>query len=358
MSLFVDIKKKYKGFTLDIQLDLEKGVCGLLGASGCGKSMTLRCISGIEKPDSGIIVVNGKTLFDSKKRINLPSRQRKVGLAFQQNALFPHMNVEENMLFGLPHVSRHERNLRVAESLQTMGIRELKDRYPGQLSGGQLQRIALARSLVSSPEILMLDEPFSALDAHIKSTLGHELSMVLSAFPETVLYVSHDMDEVYGICPQIAVIADGKVVEYGKREDLLLHPTTLAGARITGCKNISETIIRDKSTVFAKKWGIALTCPKVNMQNQDVFVCIRAHHVSMVSDDLLGRQENTFSAKVLFMSETRFEYTFGCSLMKEDGTYAEEIFYWLIEKSRMEHMLQADEKITLAILPEDVLLVR
>jgi len=162
MNLIVEIKKKYPDFNLDINFKSGKETLGILGSSGSGKSMTLRAIAGIVNPDRGRIILNGRTLFESDKKINLPVRERKVGLLFQNYALFPNLSVRENIEFGIRKLPQAERSCRVEEKLAAMQIEHLQDKYPYQLSGGEQQRTALARTLVTEPECLLLDEPFSA----------------------------------------------------------------------------------------------------------------------------------------------------------------------------------------------------
>ena len=182
MSVFVDLEKRLKGdFHLKVAFEAENEILALLGASGCGKSMTLRCIAGIVRPDRGRIVLNGRTLFDSERHIDLPPQQRGVGYLFQQYALFPHMTVEKNVCAGTREGTRAERKAAVQRILRTLGLEELAQRLPANLSGGQQQRAALARILVGKPEILLLDEPFSALDEHIKWKIELELADTLRA---------------------------------------------------------------------------------------------------------------------------------------------------------------------------------
>ena len=180
MSLRAEIHKKLGAFSLDISLETQGGVLGLLGASGCGKSMTLKCIAGIEKPDSGYIALDGTVLFDSKRGINLAPQQRKVGYLFQNYALFPHMTVRQNILCGLKWEKRREiREQKYRDILKLLQLEELQKHRPHQLSGGQAQRTALARMLVNEPHLLLLDEPFSALDSHLREKLQMELRELL-----------------------------------------------------------------------------------------------------------------------------------------------------------------------------------
>ena len=164
MSLYVDIEKHLPGFHLRTSFEAGNEILSILGASGCGKSLTLKCIAGIETPDRGRIVLDGRVLFDSQKRINLPVRDRKIGYLFQTYALFPHMTVRENIACGL---TSRDRSF-VGSWVEKFYLSGLEDHYPSQLSGGQQQRTALARMLASRPSLIMLDEPFSALDDYLK----------------------------------------------------------------------------------------------------------------------------------------------------------------------------------------------
>ncbi len=179
-NLLVNIQKYLPNYNLITNFTADNYPLGLLGASGAGKSMILRCIAGLEKPNSGCIILNGRVLFDEQKQINLPVRDRHVGFVFQNYALFPHLSVAQNIAFGLQHLSPPNRNRRVNELITLMHLPGLQNRYPKNLSGGQQQRVALARALAVQPEILLLDEPFSALDTHLRSQLEKQLIAILS----------------------------------------------------------------------------------------------------------------------------------------------------------------------------------
>ena len=201
MSLEINIEKKLDGFTLRAAFTAGNTSTALLGASGCGKSMTLRCIAGIVKPDRGRIVLDGRMLFDSAQHIDLPPQQRGVGLLFQNYALFPNMTVEQNILCGLKaEKDPAARRAACAEMLRAMRLEPLAKRYPAQLSGGQQQRAALARILVGKPRILMLDEPFSALDSYLREEVEGEVGSLLASFAGTALLVTHNRDEAYRLC--------------------------------------------------------------------------------------------------------------------------------------------------------------
>ena len=207
MSLEVNIEKKLDGFTLRAAFSAGNIPTALLGASGCGKSMTLRCIAGIVKPDKGRIVLDGRVLFDSEQHIDLPPQQRGAGLLFQNYALFPNMTVEQNILCGLKaEKDRAARQARCAELLRAMRLEPLAKRYPAQLSGGQQQRTALARILAGRPRILMLDEPFSALDSYLREAVESEVGSLLAGFDGTALLVTHNRDEAYRLCPEMVVL--------------------------------------------------------------------------------------------------------------------------------------------------------
>ena len=183
MSLTVDMKKKLGSFELETKFEAENGVTCLLGPSGCGKSMTLKCIAGIEKPDEGRIELDGTVLFDSKKGINLPPQKRMVGYMFQNYALFPNMTVRQNILCGMRHIKdKAEKEARLNKYVSMFRLEGLENHRPAQLSGGQAQRTALARIMVSDPKLLLLDEPFSALDAHLRDKLMIEMRDVLARF--------------------------------------------------------------------------------------------------------------------------------------------------------------------------------
>lgn len=260
MSLDMKVKKDFGGFVLDLELHAENEVLALLGASGCGKSMTLKCISGIIKPDEGYVRVNGKTLFDSEQNINLTPQERHVGLLFQNYALFPNMTVEQNIMMGMTgfDMKTSEKKERVREMIRSFYLDGLENHRPAQLSGGQQQRVALARIMVSRPSILMLDEPFSALDSFLRWELEQELMKVLEDFEGTSIIVSHNRDEVYRISDRIAVIVDGHKDCSDKKEQLFANPPTYRSAMLTGFRNFSRIERIDADHIKAIDWGAVL----------------------------------------------------------------------------------------------------
>ena len=232
MSLLVDIEKDYGGFHLCSRFETNGGITGLLGASGCGTSQTLRCIAGVQTPDQGRIVLDGVTLYDSERHINLTPQQRGVGYLFQSYALFPNMTVRANILTGLRREKDAAKKQAAFEhAIHLLKLEGLEDRRPAQLSGGQAQRVALARMLVSRPKALLLDEPFSAIDSHLRDQLQVDLLALLADFPGDMVIVTHSRDEAYHMCGQIAVMDAGRVLAHGPTKQVFADPRTVQGGR-------------------------------------------------------------------------------------------------------------------------------
>ena len=309
MSLYVDIEKDLGSFKLKVKFEQEDGIVGLLGQSGCGKSMTLRCIAGIVKPDKGKIISNGKVFFDSEKKINLTPQQRNIGFLFQNYALFPHMSVKQNIQLGIEKLSKEEKDEITKKYLKKFRLEGFEDRYPWQLSGGQQQRIALARALCLNPDILILDEPFSALDYHLRSNMENELCEILKDFDGNVLFVTHDISEAYRISDDIIVFDNGLSLPKRTKNELFVHPSCMTEAVITGCKNISSCDIINTNTVFAKDWGFNCKIEKGVNENSK-YIGIRAHHMKVVEDNSQDIEdgENIFEMTVVKVIENSFTY--------------------------------------------------
>jgi len=288
MSLYVDIKKKMKNFFLDVKFEAGNEVFAVLGRSGCGKSMTLKCIAGIETPDSGKIILDGRTLFDSEKKINLIPQKRKVGFLFQNYALFPNMTVEENIAASLK--KGHDKRI-VMDKIKAFYLEGLEKKYPCQLSGGQQQRVALARILVSNPDIILLDEPFSALDSFLKWQMEQEIIETIESFGKTVLFVSHDRDEVYHICNKIGVIENGRMEDIRDKKSLFSDPKTLSAALLTGCKNISKVKRINENTIEASDWNISFHLSRKIPDNIQ-YAGIRANDIEVIPDDEADLKSN------------------------------------------------------------------
>jgi molybdate ABC transporter permease protein len=305
-ELIVEIQKQLPSFNLNVSFKTEGKPLGVLGASGAGKSMILRCIAGLETPDRGRIVLNGKILFDSEKNINLPPRDRRIGFLFQNYALFPHLTVAENIAFGLPKgLSNIAIKNRVESQLNSVELSGLGDRYPGELSGGQQQRVALARALASKPEILLLDEPFSALDTYLRDRLEKLLRTTLISYSGITLFVTHNLEEAYRVCPNLLVIEQGEIAAFGSKQKIFDCPSSRHVAQITGCKNFSRAIALSSSQIKAIDWGCTLTAIEPIL-NPISHVGIRAYQLIFTNDPNL---ENTFPCWLAGTSETPHRIT-------------------------------------------------
>lgn len=310
MSLEVAIEKNVPGFRLAVKFTADGAPLGLLGPSGSGKTMTLRAIAGLETPDRGRIVLHGRVLFDSERRIDVPARARSIGLLFQNYALFPHLTVAENIAFGLRSLQDTERNRRVAEQIAAAHLDGLAGRYPATLSGGEQQRVALARALAIEPAALLLDEPFSALDTHLRSALERQLRETLASYRGSTLFVSHNLEEAYRVCEKLVVLANGNVAAQGPKEEIFRHPPTLEVARVTGCKNFSRARRLSDGRVEALDWGCTLRVAQEFAKPLE-HVAIRAHHVRIHPARKLNLEnsENVFPCWLAAMTETPFRVT-------------------------------------------------
>jgi molybdate transport system ATP-binding protein len=276
MSLKVRIKKRLSAaFCLETEFETgEDSVClGILGASGSGKSMTLKCVAGIETPDEGHISVNGRVLFDSGKKINLKPRERQVGYLFQNYALFPRMTVMENIRVGLSDslsrglsgslnrgLSKPGRAEKARAWIESMELGGLENRLPSQLSGGQQQRAALARMLIRNPDVILLDEPFSALDSGLREQMQIRfLDLIQRERRVDVVMVTHSRDEAYKLCDSILVMEAGRILAGGSTKQIFANPLSIQAARLTGCKNISPIKRLGENEVLALNWGLRLT---------------------------------------------------------------------------------------------------
>ncbi|GIM28854.1 hypothetical protein CPJCM30710_15200 [Clostridium polyendosporum] len=224
--MFIEISNltfKYRNSKIetlkDISLSMQKGeILSILGESGGGKSTVLRLIAGLETPVSGSITIDNKIMFDSNTFI-VPEK-RGIGMVFQDYALFPHMTVDENIKFGLKNLTKKEKENRVQEMLELVNLQDFSKRYPHELSGGQQQRVAIARALAPKPSVLLLDEPFSNLDAHLKSKIREELKAILNQTGITSIFVTHDREDVKSIADKVVILKEGVIVESGTPKEI------------------------------------------------------------------------------------------------------------------------------------------
>jgi molybdate transport system permease protein len=312
-ELAVKIEKQVPGFHLKVNFRTDQAPLGLLGTSGSGKSMTLRCIAGLETPSRGRIVLNGRVLFDSNAKINVPSRDRKVGLVFQNYALFPHLTVAQNIAFGMGHIPKAKKAEEVVHYLEIMQLSGLGDRYPQQLSGGQQQRVALARALAIQPDILLLDEPLSALDTYLRSHVEKLLIDVLSTYNGITLFITHKLEEAYRVCRNLLILAHGEILAEGTKEEIFEHPPNFQVARVTECKNFSRVRVLDPYRLDALDWGcqLAMTEP---VPPETSYLGLRAHHIRFPGE---ANQPNTFPGWLAMSSETQHRVTLYIKLHQE-----------------------------------------
>ena len=237
-GLSVQLIKQLPGFSLDVDWQAGSEVVALFGPSGAGKSLTLQCLAGLARPDRGRIVVGGTVFYDSDAGIDLPTQQRRLGYVFQSYALFPHLSVEENVGFGLRGRPRDERRRRVGEVLDRLDLRGFAARRPRELSGGQQQRVALGRALAVNPELLLLDEPLSALDAPLRRQLRRDLVAVVREWRKPTVLVTHDLAEAFQLADRIVVYEAGRIVQVAPKAELLSAPASEQVARLMGVRNI------------------------------------------------------------------------------------------------------------------------
>lgn len=367
MSLSVSIKKSFPAFTLDVDIEAGNETIGWLGESGCGKSLTMRCIAGIETPDEGKIVVNGKTFFEreagKRPTVNLSPQERKTALLFQNYMLFPNLTVAENVAAGIDRkLPKEERNAQVDAELKRFGLDGFGKRYPSQLSGGQQQRVALARMLAAKPDILMLDEPFSALDAHLKGVLEQNLAGLFETFHGTILYVSHDIDEALRFCDRIAVIEKGHVMEVSTGNNLVNNPQSAASIRLSGCKNTTPAHRIDDHRVFLPAWGIEVETDKPAPQNL-TYMGVRAFFLERAKEP--GR--NTYRVRVVRTSDSRFDRSVLLEFLdrtpssdpvveqtENEMKYLEQHLFWRVDKLKVPgEKLPVKDEVLLIRIPSD-----
>ena len=238
MTLAVRVQKRLANFTLNLDFEAASGVTIVFGESGSGKTTLLRCVAGVTRPDAGRIAVNEHVLFDSDLRANVPPPRRRVGFVFQQLALFPHLSARDNIAYGLPHLDATERRTRVEAIAQSFRISHLLDRRPAQISGGERQRVGLARSLVGDPAILLLDEPLSALDHATQSRIIEDLLRWNEARQIPVLYVTHSHREVFALGRRVLLIEAGRSVADGPPEQVMNAPAHERAAELVGYENL------------------------------------------------------------------------------------------------------------------------
>lgn len=347
MSLSVDIQKQLGDFRLQVRFEAGNEILALLGASGCGKSVTLKCVSGVLTPDEGRIVLDGTVLYDSAAHINLPPQKRHIGYLFQQYALFPNMTVRQNIAVAVPDKS--SRGSETEALLKRFQLESIADRRPRQISGGQQQRTALARILASRPQAILLDEPFSALDGYLKYQLELEMQAFLADFPGTVLWVSHDRGEVWRNCPRVCLVHQGRSQPPVPMKALFQDPGTESAARLSGCKNYAAA--RPVGTaVVLPEWGLRLECGRP-VPAEICKVGIRSHHILPADDTSVNR----FSCQVVRVIDD----VFGTIVLLRPAAAAPDAPLLRMELGKDQWAALADPSVlSVSVAPEHILLLR
>jgi len=351
MGMEVKIRKKFKDFSLDVEFGTNGGRMGILGPSGCGKSMTLKCVAGVETPDEGYIAVNGRVLFDSENGINVRPQKRRVGYLFQDYALFPNMTVWENLACGLDSsTGRADRNRKIGDMLDLCHLTGLGDRYPSQLSGGQQQRVALARILANEPEVVLLDEPFSSLDAHLSERMQTQLLDVLKHFMDDAVLVTHNRNEAYRICAQILAMDEGRILISGDTREVFRNPQYLKVAMLTGCKNLSRAVKSGEYEVTALDWDMRLRTA-TPVPDDTTAVGVHSHDFRPAT---VAETHNLIRISVLETTEGPFERSVAFRRAGGEGEGARCELRWTFVKNPVECPLPE----YLSVHPERILLLK
>jgi molybdate transport system ATP-binding protein len=279
MNLSIDLQKRLSvNFALDVTFSIPAGITMLFGASGSGKTTLLRCIAGLLRPESGHITIGDEILFDSKARVDIPVRERRIGFLFQNLALFPHLTVTRNIEYGLNGLSRADAQKRIENVLQMFGISGLRNHKPNEISGGERQRVALARALVTDPRVLMLDEPLSALDYATQSQIIGDLRVWNSVQCIPILYVTHSQREVFALGERVVVLQEGKILAQGTPQEVLEAPAYESIAQLAGFENFFDATVlslnADSGTMLCRLDG-AKTEVEVPLSRVEVHSKIR-----------------------------------------------------------------------------------
>lgn len=352
MGIAVDVHKKIGGFHLQVEFHSEAKRIGILGASGCGKSMTLRSIAGIEPGLKGRICVDGRVLFDDIKKVNLKPQQRGVGYLFQNYALFPAMTVAENIGAGLKG-SKAQKQARVKEMMERFQLEPLAKRLPGELSGGQQQRVALARILAYEPKVILLDEPYSALDVFLRDRLQQEMADILAEYEGTVIMVSHNRDELYRFSEELVILDEGQTVISGETKALFENPQYKVAARLTGCKNLTGALRVDDHHMDIPAWNVSLTTKRLIPEGINC-IGIRAHEFKPVWE---AGQDQCIQVKLNSQAQLPFEtqYYFKIANQSPEAESVSEEICWFVQQDGLKEVIKKGIPKFLA-LPEEQLL--
>jgi len=358
-ALIVSVRKQRTGatpFDLAVNLELPSGITILFGASGAGKTTVLDCIAGLTTPDSGKVSIDTRVLFDSAQRVNVPVPQRRIGYVFQDLALFPHLTVQANVEYGLQNLESAERHRRANAILNAFRIAHLRDRRPRQISGGEAQRVALARSLVTDPALLMLDEPLAGLDAPTKSKIVEDLRAWNESRRIPVLYVTHSRDEVFALGERVVVLDRGRAIACGTPHEVMTMPRQETIAQLAGFENIFDAQVEsaheDRGTMTCNLGPVQLETPLVRAEvGSQLRVGIRAGDILLATQRPEGLSaRNILRGKVISLDrrdvivaarvDCGVEFEVHLTLAARDALHLSEgREVWLIVKTHSCHLM-------------------
>ena len=325
------VKCRVGGFSLEVNWHIEEGqVLVLFGPSGAGKTTTLRAIAGLVRPEEGKVELGGRVVYDSAAGISVPVHGRRVGYFTQQYHLFPHLNVSENIAYGLSQRGQPESRAEVDRLVRMLRLEGLEDRRTWELSGGQQQRVALARALATSPEILLLDEPFASLDAELRRVLRRELRTMLVESPIPVMLVTHDREEALALGDSVQVIDDGRIVDQGEPLRVLGQPGRGRIARLAGVENLLSMTVESRNpqdgTMVCSGDGTKLEVPldaaPTNQndapdQTQNILVGLRSSDIILAMEEPKGTSARNRLSGTVSGVEPRspgYEVTLDCGI--------------------------------------------
>ena len=359
--LEVSVQKRLGPFQLDVVFSIRHELAVLFGPSGSGKSLTLRALAGTVAPDAGRMLLDGRSLYDSATGHNLPPQQRGIGYVPQHYALFPHLTVADNIAFGLTRLSRRVRAQRIAEFLALFALEGLAQHLPRQLSGGQQQRVALARALAVQPRLLLLDEPFAALDGALRETLREELAQVQERWGLTVLLVTHDLADVYALGHQVLVYDRGRILQQGTREDVFLHPQNHRVAELVQTRNMVQAVVErcEAHTLWLRWQGQCLAAPPQALApGTPVYLCIRPTQVRIVlpERETARRRDNLVRGMIVRATMQAETYTVYMQVEHSQAAYDLEIrlpsyVYYRLGLDRHKHVLVELRQEALHVIP-------
>jgi iron(III) transport system ATP-binding protein len=327
---FIEIKNISKQFAgavayavRDFSLEINCGeIISLLGPSGSGKTTTLRMLAGFESPDKGTIAIAGSVL--NAPFHSVPPEKRGIGMVFQDYALFPHLNIEKNVAFGIQHLARKERNARVEEVLQLVGLSEYKTRMPNELSGGQQQRVALARALAPAPNVVLLDEPFSNLDTALKERMRNEISAILRKANVAALIVTHDQQDAFAISDRVVVMNQGVIQQIDEPKAMYRCPSNCFVAQFIGKTNLVQgRLASDQKHVFTHIGKVCLPQATQELMDQ-VTLSIRPEGCRLVD-------EGKYCGEVQQVVYNGSNQEVTLRMRAEDGNYMNMLVYAPIE---------------------------